>query len=674
MKHHFRILIFSTVYFFYLTSCQNPADPTLVENLECTVNARQNSDCYVSVAGEYVYTSQYGGRSANGAASLSPANGAKIYTPPTGWYSGSNISFSDSALSAGDIKSGVSLFGITGTYVTTASGACNMSGGGGLQGGNCTTPAGTFIYTTAYNGRSANCAIDTGATNGAICWLNPSTSITVTTTPPTTAPACSVTGQQATTCTAPASSYYYTSDTGGRALDCVSGYNAAACWLTTTGNMIVTGGVNSCTYNTSLTSSCVTNAGEYVYSSSYGGRNATCTNDGLGNCFVTQASKALLEPNLIADNVKLGVSIFGILGKYSGPNSWFSGAFHVLGSNPISFGEETTNFAGSAATPNLPAGYHSIPSFATNDNEGYTGVGVTLQNRTGWGASTCGYIDKTANVTNLSDCISGLGSTAGILVGQYITASNVPGGTTVLAVPGTCPSGQVQMSAAATGTAASIAVNFMPPTTIAKITHCVAVFGTGAIWDGSLNGNAGQVTWKLVTRTGANSSGKGREVWQDTKTGLLWSSLISTNINWCKASGSSNASGVAAANKEADPDAICDNATYQDQTTAQSACFEGTGFANSDPAIDNAGKTGMALTATHPLVAWRIPTMYDYEIADYHGIRFILPDMGANGSGEEWTGTLSSINTTQAWTYSSTLGSHSSRSRTSGYSVRCVGR
>jgi hypothetical protein len=125
-----------------------------------------------------------------------------------------------------------------------------------------------------------------------------------------------------------------------------------------------------------------------------------------------------------------------------------------------------------------------------------------------------------------------------------------------------------------------------------------------------------------------------------------------------------------------DPNGICDVGANQNQTTALSACFEGTGFSTVDAAIDPLGKAGMALAGTvaSPAIAWRIPTFYDYEIADYQGIRFVLPDIGVNGVGEEWTGTVSSINSALAWTYSSTLGNHMQRARSGNYSVRCVGR
>ena len=73
-----------------------------------------------------------------------------------------------------------------------------------------------------------------------------------------------------------------------------------------------------------------------------------------------------------------------------------------------------------------------------------------------------------------------------------------------------------------------------------RIADCVTQNAGNATWDGSVNGSSGQSVWKLVTRSAAN-----KEVWQDQRTGLLWSSLISTSTNWCKASGNTQNAPIA---------------------------------------------------------------------------------------------------------------------------------
>lgn len=186
-----------------------------------------------------------------------------------------------------------------------------------------------------------------------------------------------------------------------------------------------------------------------------------------------------------------------------------------------------------------------------------------------------------------------------------------------------------------------------------RIADCAAhgTIGPGATWDGSTKGQAGQGLWKLVARTGDVASSVGKEVWQDTQTGLLWSSkLTPTGTNWCKASGSNFITNNPSA--EDDPNNYCDNATYQNTgvgptVKAVSVCYEDGGvyFTDSDGAILTSGKAGLGLAST-PSVRWRIPTVYDYLIADAHGLKFVLPDFT---SGFEWTGTIYSAASVNAF-------------------------
>jgi hypothetical protein len=578
----------------------------------CSTNIQASEDCVIETAGLYVYKLQYGGHTNAGAASITVGNGVGAHVLPAGYYSGSTITFSDANINganAANIKNGVSIFGVAGSYVSTAYAGCDMSGGGGLASAQCSAPANSYNYSTDKNGRSANCGnINTGTTNGAACWINTSSTLIIGNSNPGSA-TCSAQGLQASKCKGNSGTYQYTDSYGGRSLACNSGYNADPCWLATTGNM-VGNSVPACTNNSLNASSCTAAAGSYVYAGQYGGRTATCTNDSAGLCYVTDPSKTALDSNLAANNIKLGVSIFGVSGTFSGNGDWASAAHRNSTANQIGFGGESSIYSANGSSPNLPGGYRMVPQMGTNgiaDDDGYTNVSVTKVDRTGWGTSSCGTIQNTLT---------------------------------------------------------------------ARILDCANVFGVNATWDGPLYGNAGQARWRLVTRLGDVSAGKGREVWQDTLTGQLWSSLISKSINWCKASGSSNNPGVAAAYREVDPNGYCSGTTYQVQVgSVTSGCFEGSGF-GTDASVDNNGKANLSSTAsgTAPAVGWRIPTMNDYEIADYHGIRFVMPDMGSSGSGEEWTATISSANTNNAWTYSSTVGSHSSRSRTNNFSARCVGR
>jgi hypothetical protein len=65
-----------------------------------------------------------------------------------------------------------------------------------------------------------------------------------------------------------------------------------------------------------------------------------------------------------------------------------------------------------------------------------------------------------------------------------------------------------------------------------RIADCQTANPSSSSWNGSTQCNGGQGLWRLVTRSAAN-----KEVWQDQRTGLLWSSIVNTAINWCRATG-----------------------------------------------------------------------------------------------------------------------------------------
>ena len=65
-----------------------------------------------------------------------------------------------------------------------------------------------------------------------------------------------------------------------------------------------------------------------------------------------------------------------------------------------------------------------------------------------------------------------------------------------------------------------------------RIADCQTANPSSSSWNGSTQCNGGQGLWRLVARSAANE-----EVWQDQRTGLLWSSIVNTAINWCRATG-----------------------------------------------------------------------------------------------------------------------------------------
>lgn len=211
----------------------------------------------------------------------------------------------------------------------------------------------------------------------------------------------------------------------------------------------------------------------------------------------------------------------------------------------------------------------------------------------------------------------------------------------------------------------------------AKIANC------NQTWSGVNSGNSGEGTWYLVTRQTANN-----EVWQDARTGLLWSSQVTNGTNWCRAAGNvQNAGGV-----------NCAAGGGQQPVTAVSYCAEvlspALGTENWIAGVpgsytyDNA-KGGMGKYST-PSVIWRLPTLNDFAQAEVDGIRFVLPQMGLAGASrpspdgspgvinEAWSATLLSTDKTQAHDFGYINGGTGCllnfQGRTNSRPVFCVGR
>ena len=608
-------------------SCSK-ADPEEVASLlDTTMNcdiavnsATATSElCINRTAGHYIYSEQYGGRASAPSPSVNAGNGNSSVLMPKGWYDGTgSATFSDGTIAVGVVRNGVNLFGTMGTLDDTGvDAACILTNDGVELPLNCSAAKDDYFYTSAYGGRSLGCTnVGQATTNTSPCYISAAyinQGYRVTASLPSdsgSSAACAIEGVQSAACRGAPATYRYTSEYGGRSLLCVLGFNANACWLAQTGYYVSTTDTsNPCTDNILNALACQTAPGRYVYNSQYGGRIADCSaNDTAGDCFVPTSTKSLLESRLDPDKIKNNVSIFGIIGTFSGNGDWGSGAHRNIDTLQIGSAAEAGTYRGDGSLPNLPAGYRSVPKIATDDDgKDTSNLNLEAVDRTGWGSTSCGISDDTV---------------------------------------------------------------------LERIEDCSTTFGANARWNGATSGNAGQGVWNLVSRSGAKSGSKGREVWRDERTGQLWSSIIGTASNWCRASGSSNATNVSALIKEADPSSICDSGANQNQTTADSGCFEGAGFATTHASFDNAGKVSMKLagTVSAPAVAWRLPTLYDYEVADLNGLRFVMPDLGANGNLDEWTATLSSSIRSRAWIYNGAQGVHSTKARGLTSAFRCVGR
>jgi hypothetical protein len=364
-----------------------------------------------------------------------------------------------------------------------------------------------------------------------------------------------------------------------------------------------------------------------------------------------------------------GTTLFGVAGTatcYSTSNILQSNASRNLGTTQLTLAQEVSTYAGSVGAPpasNLPSNYREITD-QTKDNEGSNAVGAN----------------------------------------QYGTRPQVAcGGTAILTITN-------------------------------KIADCVSKNGSNATWDGSVKGTAGQSIWKLVFSSGQAVAGTCSiaamstdcyEVWQDQRTGLLWSSSLfrvssTTGINHCLASGNS---------QNVDTDCSV-GGSYQYATTPGSACSESaetggvqalvgicsnaTGTLISSGLCTGAGGTWYNNTLTptggqedystgnysiakgymgaksNTQVRWRLPTRYDFELADVDGIRFVMPDLGRQGGAGgrasdgtpgtavlalgQWTSTIRSDSRSSAWIASATLIAVTTADRSTRGSVRCIGR
>lgn len=256
-----------------------------------------------------------------------------------------------------------------------------------------------------------------------------------------------------------------------------------------------------------------------------------------------------------------------------------------------------------------------------------------------------------------------------------------------------------------------------------KITDCQSKNGSRATWTGATSGLQGQATWYLVFATGQTAAGTcivqngGQtpgitptasdcyEVWQDSRTGLLWSSSLTRDkgssgggVNWCIASGNGSVGGQTQTDSYGDVGgAICSSTNFQNAsgppwssctesyngttlTAPKGFCNDGSGAANHKLAVayaglcPNANWTDNRLTQTpgnfedyttgnyhiakgymgalsNPGVRWRHPTKYDYQQADNDGIRFVMPDMGSVGGSNNRTsdGSLGNFVPTNEW-------------------------
>lgn len=600
--------------------------------------ASPSEKCVVNVEKTYSYNSEYNGRTTLGE-NLTGADGGGDVSIPTGYYKNNTATILDADLVAGNIKSGINIFGITGDLTASTVDKCTTMADGTQVPASCEFEVkdSKYIYQQQYGGRGKSCVITNSAATGDTvdgqCWFDPATARYLSG-ERYNYPSCTMGALAAAECKVQANYFLYSSLYGGRAAECeVNKVNSNKCWVKDANRRVFT--VQYCKENPAVNAAinfeaCFPSAiGNWVYQQPYGGRNVECDPSASGQCYFAQDTKDKTDTDLVPGNIKAGEKVFGVEGDFvTAGFYWGSGAHRAAGggnkrlvytlptqNEPANEADRPYSKIESKVIPadDFPAHYRAVPT-VSDDEDGAT----TKVDRTTWANTECG----TAN-------------------------GNVA----------------------------------------ARMADCVVKFGANATWNGVLNGNAGQGTWSLVSRK--HVSGTNYEVWRDNSTELLWSSRVSSSsgLNWCKAAGNSDSQKVDENFREDDPNNICDSSAYQNNGSSHpiSACVEGFGGYLTDDSSPNNGflstgtvqdgkaglKTLPAAQKANGRVFWRLPTTYDYMLANHNGLRFVLPDIT---SGDEWTATTFSGDSSQAWVVSIVDGFRKIQPKTSNLHVRCLGR
>lgn len=621
-----------------------------VEYPNCPASGATPEACVTTKTNQYIYDQEYGGRSVAGETIVFSENKLE-HSLPAGWYEGKQARLDSRLFSPGNFDISLTLFGVTG--IPLGSGALSECSYGTVSSpvalnDKCKVTTTHYIYESpnTYGARTLNCATPsaTTTTNPSKCWLQVGAGVYLASA--SNLPLCNTqvdaSGQVTQDCMAlknepgVTDSYFYNSAFNGKSGDCLSSSsgtaNTSSCYVP--GDQIYYKLTNACTINSVNTIACDVTAGNYPYTEQYGGRSIACDGvSNVSNCWFGSANKSSgIGVNLTAGNVKNGINIFGVAGTYDGnPTEWGTGAPKNNGTIKGTYKDEA--FCGLTMKWDKVLGCisntaHRLVPVIAADHDGESSSFYV--DRTAWGTTQCG---TTGTVdTRISDCVTQINSAL---------------------------------------TAASVAANKR----------------NTATWnsDGSL-GNSGFGVWKLVSRV--NATGVGFvEVWRDENTKLYWSSRVSANINWCRATGNSNNQKIPDL-AEDDPSNICDQQSNQEQVSTQdivSACFEETGFTDNHsdipqfshgtvPSGKAAGKAGIHSTSASQKIYWRLPTIYDYRIAHYNGMKFVLPDMAGANANEEWTASVYSGDRAKAWTFQSASGQKSFKTRTLRIAARCIGR
>ncbi|RYF50627.1 MAG: hypothetical protein EOO38_05210 [Cytophagaceae bacterium] len=348
-----------------------------VSTTACMIPGFQSGACQASISS---YWTTVAGASQVG------NDGALSINIPTGYYSGTEVTqASDTDLIAANIRSGTSIFGVTGS-LAAAEAAC---ADGALNSSACTTALSRYVTPTL---------------GGAIAGSNGSLAITVPT-------------------------GFYNGSTAATAADSAliaANIKSGASIFGVAGSVV--SAYTACTDNLLNVPQCSTQASRYVTSASgnnvtaWANSSATTTISAtIPTAFYASKSCSFTDAGLVASNVKNGISIFGVTGNFVGATSlnslMTSGMFKDQGQPALAMDQEVapTGSGGYAGSNAVPAYYRMIPNIST-DNEG-SAAGVISVNRvltdgsTPWGSTTCGLGAASLDAA-VSNCASVMGPNA----------------------------------------------------------------------------------------------------------------------------------------------------------------------------------------------------------------------------------------------------------------------
>ena len=262
----------------------------------------------------------------------------------------------------------------------------------------------------------------------------------------------------------------------------------------------------ACSDNALNASQCSTAVNRYVYTAQYGGRNTNCslganvtacwtnaTNQYVsstlgGNINGSNASlsatitagyydgtttASMSDTNLVASNIKSGTNVFGVTGSYAGNFQTAMASSALRDAGVVVVSNLTGQTTSNQITLDNEQNTYAGSDLPTTGGYNYRDIPDMTKDDEGYYGTTCKYAPRPSN-----DC-----------------------GTT-------------------------------QNTIAARIADCATQNPSSSTWNGATQCSSGQGVWKLVTRNGAN-----KEVWQDQRTGQIWSSKVTSAMNWCQVSG-----------------------------------------------------------------------------------------------------------------------------------------